>query len=29
MLAGLGLLLGEVLVLDFGELDHCDCVGLV
>ena len=29
MLAGLGLLLGEVLVLDFSELDHCDCVDLV
>ncbi|PYH87129.1 hypothetical protein BO82DRAFT_3528 [Aspergillus uvarum CBS 121591] len=28
VLAGLRLLLGEVLVLDFGELDHCDVWGV-
>lgn len=28
VLAGLRLLLGEVLVLDFGKLDHCECVGV-
>ncbi len=26
VLAGLRLVLGEVLVLDFGKLDHCECV---
>lgn len=28
VLAGLRLLLGEVLVLDLGKLDHCECVGV-